>query len=335
MQRITLDLPPSGNHRLGRDGRSGRTFASPVYTKWKNQASWSIKEQCNLAAPIDEAVLTLTKITFKDKRRRDYDNVMKCVNDALMQGGALKDDSLIRTAYTYIGDTDKVNGHKVEIEIYKYDELKGDVLEAFQAKLSTILAQSVGGGQSQAKPKASKKSEPRTAEQLAEQYTNRKRLLLLLDAFKGPTWRNQLLKKRSIRDDYTALYEQSPTAEMWACRWESIHLDKSPDNMDYVQTMRQHPEFVELFMSNRIAPFCNNWDDVESLGIQEFCEKFGVSHPWYEGLMIIEGHFRPYFFVRVSNTGELDSRLKRYIYEFGKQKNIPISYKGWPLEGQS
>ncbi len=294
MQRITLDLPPSGNHRLGRDGRSGRTFASPVYTKWKNQASWSIKEQCNLSAPIDEAVLTLTKITFKDKRRRDYDNVMKCVNDALMQGGALKDDSLIRTAYTYIGDTDKVNGHKVEIEIYKYDELKGDVLEAFQAKLSTILAQSVGGGQAQAKPKASKATKP-------------------------PKLRNN--KALDLKSKETC--------------WNTIYWAKNPNNKALIQALRLNAENVELFMSSRIAPFCNNWDDVESLGIQEFCEKFSVSHPWYEGLMIIEGYFRPFFFVRVSNTGQLDSRLKRYIYEFGQQKNIPISYMGWPLEGQS
>ena len=290
MQRITLDLPPSGNHRLGRDGRSGRTFASPVYTKWKNQASWSIKEQCNLTAPIDEAVLTLTKITFKDKRRRDYDNVMKCVNDALMQGGALKDDSLIRTAYTYIGDTDKVNGHKVEVEIYKYDELKGDVLEAFQAKLSTILAQSVGGGQVQAKPKASKATKP-------------------------PKLRNN--KALDLKSKETC--------------WNTIYWDKNPNNMGLIQALRLNAEYVELFMNSRVAPFCESLDDVEKLGIQELCEKFGVSHPWYAGLMIIKGGIRSYFFVRVSNTGDLDHRFIQYLHDFGRQKNIPISYKGWPI----
>ena len=84
-------------------------------------------------------------------------------------------------------------------------------------------------------------------------------------------------------------------------------------------------------MNSRVAPFCESLDDVEKLGIQELCEKFGVSHPWYAGLMIIKGGIRSYFFVRVSNTGDLDHRFIQYLHDFGQQKNIPISYKGWPI----
>lgn len=136
-KKIILDLPPSGNTRLM--PIKGRMINSPKYRQWKETASWSVKAQLCGAAPIDKPVMTVIKLVYKNNRRRDYDNVVKCVNDALTQGGAIADDSLIYCAFTYRDKVDKEHGDKVEIELYRLNDMDSDGLDAVQANLSQIM----------------------------------------------------------------------------------------------------------------------------------------------------------------------------------------------------
>ena len=136
-KKIILDLPPSGNTRLM--PIKGRMINSPKYRQWKETASWSVKAQLCGAAPIDKPVMTVIKLVYKNNRRRDYDNVVKCVNDALTQGGAIADDSLIYCAFTYRDKVDKEHGDKVEIELYQLNNMDSDGLDAVQANLSQIM----------------------------------------------------------------------------------------------------------------------------------------------------------------------------------------------------
>ena len=54
-----------------------------------------------------------------DKRRRDLDNILKCVNDALTHLRAIEDDSLIRRAVQEWGEIDRENP-RVEVTIKPY-----------------------------------------------------------------------------------------------------------------------------------------------------------------------------------------------------------------------
>jgi crossover junction endodeoxyribonuclease RusA len=54
-----------------------------------------------------------------DKRRRDLDNILKCVNDALTHLKAIEDDSLIRRAVQEWGEIDRENP-RVEVTIKPY-----------------------------------------------------------------------------------------------------------------------------------------------------------------------------------------------------------------------
>jgi crossover junction endodeoxyribonuclease RusA len=88
--RLTLPLPPSVN-RLWRTGR-GRLYRSAEYAAWRNEAIWSIKLQArgaSIAGPYSIAV----EFQRPDRRRRDLDNLLKALSDALVDAGVLEDDS--------------------------------------------------------------------------------------------------------------------------------------------------------------------------------------------------------------------------------------------------
>jgi hypothetical protein len=83
---------------------------------------------CQLARAIGYRVYADTKVTARhvgvvayppDKRRRDLDNILKCVNDALTHLKAIEDDSLIRRAVQEWGEIDRENP-RVEVTIKPY-----------------------------------------------------------------------------------------------------------------------------------------------------------------------------------------------------------------------
>lgn len=87
--RLTLPLPPSVN-RLWRSGK-GRMYRSAQYSAWRNEAIWSIKLQAR-GASIDGPYSIAVAFQRPDKRRRDLDNLLKALSDALVDAGVLADD---------------------------------------------------------------------------------------------------------------------------------------------------------------------------------------------------------------------------------------------------
>lgn len=91
---LTLDLPypPSLNRYYRSFGgrvvisREGRRYTESVV---------SILSSCGMTA-IRKKVRMRIDVYPPDARRRDIDNILKCLLDSLVKGGALEDDSLIR-----------------------------------------------------------------------------------------------------------------------------------------------------------------------------------------------------------------------------------------------
>ena len=130
MIKLSLDMPPSANQRLTRSKNSNRLIKSNNYRTWQTQASWQVKSQLqeqNISSPIASDMLSVMHIVASDRRRRDYDNVAKCINDALQLGGAIKDDALIKCAFSY-SSLDREHGGIVQIFLADFNET--DLYEA-------------------------------------------------------------------------------------------------------------------------------------------------------------------------------------------------------------
>lgn len=87
---LYLPFPPSLN-RYWRHNR-GRTHLSAEGRKYKEAVGWLCKEQ--KIEPFDGPVSVRVWVTPPDKRRRDLDNLQKCLLDSL-QGHCYHDDSQI------------------------------------------------------------------------------------------------------------------------------------------------------------------------------------------------------------------------------------------------
>lgn len=89
---ITIPYPPSVNHYY-RNGKKGRKI---VCKKGKDHQIkvWAI---CRMETT--EPIRQKLKVTFichrPDNRRRDLDNLLKCLQDSLTKGGMWHDDSQI------------------------------------------------------------------------------------------------------------------------------------------------------------------------------------------------------------------------------------------------
>lgn len=88
---IRLPWPPSVNHYWGH--RGSRRFLSPRARGWKKEATVLVRaaRKVTLSGPVAVALFLYPP----DRRRRDLDNVVKAVLDALVSGGLLKDDSQV------------------------------------------------------------------------------------------------------------------------------------------------------------------------------------------------------------------------------------------------
>ncbi|MCA6304111.1 MAG: RusA family crossover junction endodeoxyribonuclease [Phenylobacterium sp.] len=89
---IILPYPPSVNRNLRTVG--GRPILSAPYRAWRTEAEAAIKAQG--AQPIAGRYDLTIWATAPDKRRRDLDNLIKPISDALVRAGVVVDDSLMR-----------------------------------------------------------------------------------------------------------------------------------------------------------------------------------------------------------------------------------------------
>ena len=97
---LTLPYPPSANTYWRRNG--ARYFVAPAGQAFRTEvevrcAASGIKP---LAGPV---ALTVTLVPG-DRRRRDIDNVLKPLLDALTHGGAWADDSQVKRLLVTMGE---------------------------------------------------------------------------------------------------------------------------------------------------------------------------------------------------------------------------------------
>lgn len=108
---ITGQTPSKKNSRrpFVRNGRV-MNFPSKRHEAWLEGALWELKRY----QPIKGKVLIDYKFYCKDMRKRDVDNMLASINDALVKAGIIKDDSwqtlMIGSA---VGELDRENPRAV------------------------------------------------------------------------------------------------------------------------------------------------------------------------------------------------------------------------------
>lgn len=138
MIALSVPLPPTSNHRLIPVG--GRQVKSPEYRQWMDAAAWQMRSQLtaqNQFEALASDVFVSVAVTFPDRRKRDLDNVLKPVNDALVKGKVIEDDSLISCQVVYRQGIVKDDA-KVEIFIYTSTDAAAD-------KFGQVMKLSQGG----------------------------------------------------------------------------------------------------------------------------------------------------------------------------------------------
>lgn len=87
---LTLNYPPSAN-RLWRNV-NGKTLKSAEYRSWL--ACMSLHLQTQREKPVDGAFTAHIMVNRPDNRRRDIDNLVKPILDAVAASGVIENDSL-------------------------------------------------------------------------------------------------------------------------------------------------------------------------------------------------------------------------------------------------
>jgi len=88
---LTLPYPPSANHYWKRCGH--RYFIAPKGVAFRTQVM--VACAASGVRPLSGLVSLAVTLTPGDERRRDIDNVLKPLLDALTHGGAWNDDSQV------------------------------------------------------------------------------------------------------------------------------------------------------------------------------------------------------------------------------------------------
>lgn len=113
MTTLHLPYPPSVNHYYARTvhggvmvGKRGRAYRTEV----------ALLVRTSGAKPIAGDVVLDVAVHPPDKRKRDLDNVLKCLLDALQAGDLYADDNQV--SRIHIARHDPVSGGRVEVCAY-------------------------------------------------------------------------------------------------------------------------------------------------------------------------------------------------------------------------
>lgn len=89
---MTFELPfPVPFHALWIKHRGGGGVPSKRYAAYGRHASQMMLAQ--RVKPVNGKVQINIEVVAPDKRRRDGDNLWKCINDVLVKNGVIEDDS--------------------------------------------------------------------------------------------------------------------------------------------------------------------------------------------------------------------------------------------------
>lgn len=119
MFELELPWPPSVNHYYRHVGhrvlisREGRAYRQTVC---------SILRKID-ARMLDGPIVMMIDAHPPDRRRRDLDNILKCILDSLQHGQMYRDDSQIKELHCRMLDPDRTGGRV----IISLKPLKGDM----------------------------------------------------------------------------------------------------------------------------------------------------------------------------------------------------------------
>ena len=114
MIEIHLPFPPTVNNYYShtRNGvfisKKGKAYRRAAAAEFFNQTGGAF-------APLDSPLLVEVLLFAPDRRKRDLDNYMKCLLDALTHCGLWLDDSLIDQLFIYRGPT--TSGGLVTVQV--------------------------------------------------------------------------------------------------------------------------------------------------------------------------------------------------------------------------
>ena len=113
---LTLDLPypPSMNHYWRRVG--SRTLVSRRGREFQAEVCWAASEQYSLPQPLSGPLSIKVDVQAPDRRRRDLDNLLKPLLDALTHAAVWEDDSQVhRIEIAWVGEPAKPGSATVRI----------------------------------------------------------------------------------------------------------------------------------------------------------------------------------------------------------------------------
>lgn len=90
MTTVQLPFPVTANRRLTK-AKGGRVLLTEHYRGWLKEAGQEIMAQ--RARPVPGEVAVRVELVAPDARKRDADNTLKCVLDALVANHVIEDDS--------------------------------------------------------------------------------------------------------------------------------------------------------------------------------------------------------------------------------------------------
>ena len=113
---ITLDFPPSLN-------RYYRTLGSRVLISREGRR-YRMKTVSRLGGirPIDGDLALVVHLYPPDRRRRDADNCLKCLQDSLVHAGTMRDDSQVKILHVEM--LDPIPGGKVYVLVERKEDYR-------------------------------------------------------------------------------------------------------------------------------------------------------------------------------------------------------------------
>lgn len=100
MLEVTLPLPPSLNHQYHR--LHGRVVLTGQARTYRDEAAWLVRAAADRQPGVASRLRVIVRFRFGDRRRRDLDNPLKLLLDAVCTGLGV-DDSQIDELHVYRG----------------------------------------------------------------------------------------------------------------------------------------------------------------------------------------------------------------------------------------
>lgn len=115
---LSLPWPPSVNHYWVHS-RNG-TFISKKGVAFREEAAVALR-QAKVHEPMEGYLRMAVYLFPPDRRKRDIDNVLKALLDALQYGGLMEDDNQVSRIEVEMMEMDKEMGGSVEVHVTRHD----------------------------------------------------------------------------------------------------------------------------------------------------------------------------------------------------------------------